>query len=128
MSPGIALGCISVGDLIDKLVDTGEPDARVWLSPFMLRPTELSSYRGYYEDVALGYEVDDEPVKVRDLLEDLLAILGAETHGYKGGRYRADRSTALWAANWGEAPGIGITGIKKLADGLYELTTEVVDP
>ncbi len=79
-----------------------------------LRPTRLHSYRGYYEDLALGfaaYDAQGAVDTIGELLRGLKESVGCEFTGWKGGEFMMDRNTALWVANAGETSGTAIVGI-----------------
>lgn len=80
----------------------------------VLPTSELRSYRGYYQDLALGYggPLDITPLKVEDLLEVLKKGIGGTFTGYKGGEYCMDKNTRLWASNWGEVSGREVIGVR----------------
>lgn len=82
-------------------------------------PTGLRSYRGFYEDAALGWERVDEPPTVATLLSMLRRDLGTTMQGWKGGDYRIDERTALWVANQGECESTAVVGV---ADHGYRVT------
>ena len=75
-------------------------------------PKEFNSYRGYYTDLALGYE---DPYGKHLILENFLqyvkSIEGQVFTGYKGGDYTMNRWTPLWAANYGDTTSIAIVGV-----------------
>jgi len=104
---------LTLGDLL-ALLACRDPDHRVWFDFCSFQPTRLGSYRGFYEQLALGHEEStmNGPL-VRGLLVQLRNAVGATFHGYKGGAYVMGPSTPLWVANPGDA---GSTAIVGLAD------------
>ena len=113
---------LNVGQLMDKLKQM-DPDEAVKFDFVHFGPTTLESYRGYYEDAALGYEecgrmrraAQYEYPKVKDLLEHFEQTLGRVFEGWKGGNGRCiTRETSLWVANPGETGGTIIVDIQKL--------------
>lgn len=73
------------------------------------------SYRGYYEDLALGVQTGyaaAESLKVAGLKRALQDAVGETFEGWKGGEYVCRRDTALWASYAGGASGYAIVGIK----------------
>lgn len=63
-------------------------------------PQDLYSYRGYYEDLAVGYaqvDWDDQP-KVSAFLASLEAAVGKSFYGWKGGNYTMDTDTPVWVS------------------------------
>lgn len=69
----------------------------------------LTSYRGYYEDLAL--EPDPVPKTVADVLAQARGALGQIYEGYKGGDFPMHRNTLMWVAGWGNCGDklIGVT-------------------
>lgn len=70
----------------------------------------LRSYRGYYEQLALGS--DDKARMVADVFADARAADGETFDGYKGGSYAMSRDTPVWAAEWGDTSDYGIAGAR----------------
>lgn len=93
----------------------------------MVPSGELNSYRGFYEDLAIGFErISPSFPDVEDMLSGLRRVtLGVEFEGYKGGRYKMDRETSLWVANIGESTGTIITGIADYDSSTVLLTSWV---
>lgn len=109
---------ITLGALIDALENIPE-DATVKYNFPGAFPTTLNSYRGYYNQLALGHGGFDynEPVTKELLLSRLEAAIGATFTGWKGGEFTMDRDTPVWCANPGDPSGYGITKVK--SDGYY---------
>lgn len=106
---------LTLGELIDLLSrrspafeDNKPQTVRFDFGDFV--PSKLLSYRGYYEQLALGFREYDD-VTVAELLLELQGAVGKTFEGYKGGRYRMGRGTAVWASNWGQATSCAIIGI-----------------
>jgi hypothetical protein len=78
----------------------------------------LRSYRGYYEQLALG--TSDEMRTVAAVLADARAADGETFSGYKGGEYEMGRGTPIWAAEWGDTSDYGIAGAR-MEDGVAVL-------
>lgn len=96
----------TLGMLIDVLAARA-PDQHVWFDFGQLVPTDVDSYRGYYDHLAIGFAEDMAPT-VGAFLPKLRDAVGAKFHGYKGGEYRMTRDTPLWAAKPGHG-GPGLT-------------------
>ncbi len=73
-------------------------------------PSEFWSYRGYYEDLAVG--VTTFPVTVGEWLEKLKDQVGVKHDGWKGGEYEVTMQTPLWVAAGNRDTGPAITGVK----------------
>ncbi len=100
---------------IDRLIaelKRCESAANVWFDFCQHHPTGFAdSYRGYYEDLALGWKRDYEPPTVAFLLGTLLDLIGKTITGYKGGEYVVSGRTALWVANRGETGSTAVVGV-----------------
>lgn len=105
LHPGLRLG-----DLIDALERVEEKDKHVEFDFGGFEPTGISSYRGYYSDLALQY--DGTALNTGQLLETLKKADGAVFTGYKGGDYQMNRSTPVWVANYGEAHGVAVIAVE----------------
>lgn len=104
---------ITLGKLI-RLLECEKPENHVCFDFGGMTPTDIDSYRGYYDQLAIGYQDKyDESMTVAKLLEILTKSVGGTFHGYKGGNYTMDVTTPVWAANYGECHS---TAIKGLAD------------
>lgn len=105
---------LNVGQFMEALrhADQDEP---VKYNFVHFHPTTLESYRGYYEDAALGYDSDGEPPTVKALLAHFEETLGKVFHGWKGGNGRPIRlDTSLWVANPGESGSTIVVGVQRL--------------
>lgn len=104
----------NVGQFMDKLARM-DPDEQVKYDFVHFRPTTLQSYRGFYEDAALGYSDDGDYPIVKDLLAHFEHTLGKVFEGWKGGNGRPiTRETSLWVANPGETGDTIIVDVQKL--------------
>ncbi len=133
------MSMMRLGNLIGSLKGYN-PDIEVRYDFVYEVPTTLGSYRGYYEQLALGYCNVDEASKGRApgdyptaglLLAELESALSPAIEeftvenaeapvkpktyrkftGYKGGNYVMTERTPVWVANYGEAAGTGIESI-----------------
>lgn len=106
---------LSLGEFIDLLEaypeDKRAEDACYFDFGF-LTPTGLDSYRGYYDQLAMGFaetETYPEPT-VATVLKWCQEAVGKEYTGYKGGEFTMSRSTPLWVANYGKSGSTAIVG------------------
>lgn len=116
---------MTLGELISTL-KRKDPDTHLTLDFVHFKPSgRVHSYRGYYEDLAIGYQ-DGGECKVSDLLKALEAVDGETLYGYKGGEYRMHSDTVVWVANHNESGG---TAIVDVVDDSWRiiLKTEMVD-
>lgn len=81
---------------------------------------KVSSYRGYYSDLAFCPAV--QPTTIGAVLTDLRAALGQTFEGYKGGDFLMDADTPLWISAYGSASGLAVTGLR-MENGSAILTT-----
>lgn len=88
-------------------------------------PGDFTSYRGYYEDLAITFKAasNGETPKVKDFLAACLEANGKVFEGYKGGRYRMRADTDVYVSNWGECSGTTITGVCDAGYGVTVLMT-----
>lgn len=114
-------GIIWLGDLYSQLAEMpAEAPVAVEYYRDTVWAGELSSYRGYYED--LSFDLGGRTL-VSDVLEQIDNYLGGESYeGYKGGEYYAHDATLVWVSEYGNASGIGVTGAE-LRDGTVFLAT-----
>lgn len=115
---------MTLGGLIDALRHL-EPDQIVFFDFAALVPTTIQSYRGYYEDLAIGF-ADGNHGTVGEFLTRLRDCVGITFEGYKGGNYPAKLDTVLWAANWGRTGGTAIVGVRT-HEHCAVIETEMVD-
>ena len=115
---------MTLGEMIATL-KRKDPDKQITFGFGYSRPTGVDSYRGYYEDLAIGYQSCAE-CTVEKLLKMLESVHGKTLTGYKGGDYLMDDDTVVWAANYGLSGGMAIVDI---VDMRYEIwiKTELVD-
>jgi hypothetical protein len=71
------------------------------------------SYRGYYDQLAMGYEEEKEYPKptVAEVLASFKSAVNKEFGGYKGGTYTMTEKTPVWIANYGLTSGTVIVGV-----------------
>jgi len=103
----------TLGQLIDALEAVGDKANACRFDFCHAVPGKLDSYRGYYEDLALGWEPQTnypEPT-VAHVLDTLKKQIGTTVHGYKGGDYVVSRDQTVYVANYGETGSTGIVGV-----------------
>ena len=74
-------------------------------------PSGVSSYRGYYEDLAIEFEEKYPFPTVAEILTMLKDCIGKTFTGYKGGEYTMDENSQVWVANYSNTSNTVITGI-----------------
>lgn len=116
---------LTLGMLIEKLARC-KPDSIVYFDFGNVRPiNDVDSYRGFYEQLALGYEdtYSISTVTVRQLLKTLEDSVLATFGGWKGGEYVMDDDTPMWAANRGDSTRTMIVGVHEYEYGIVYLLT-----
>lgn len=98
---------LTLGGLITKVerVMKGislEDNPRVVYDFGYMRPSDIASWRGSYQELALNY-ISDGEIRIREFLEMLKSAIGKHYYGYKGGSYLMDEDTPVWVSNWGES-------------------------
>lgn len=115
---------MSVGELIDAL-ERKPADMKLRLDFDYFRPVNIDSYRGYYEDVAIGYDREAPEMTVDEFRSHLKSKLGSQMTGYKGGEYIINEDTAVWASNYGDAASVAVVDVEQVG-GYVVLRTKFV--
>ena len=102
-------GNMTLGELIDELKKQPD-DNEVYLDFCYMAPDGVESYRGFYDHLALSYS-QLNPMKVKELREELEAAVGATFTGYKGGSFIMTRNTPMWIDNIGDASSTGVMSV-----------------
>ena len=121
---------LSLGKLIKKIrsiakeqeerLKEGLSEAVVIHSFCGLFPTEIDSWRGSYDELALNFtsfKNDKEPMTVSVFLKMLEETVGKTFIGYKGGEFKMDEGTPVWIDNYGESSHTQVVGV--LDDGYW---------
>jgi hypothetical protein len=116
---------ITLGELTDAL-SAVDPEMPVRFDRTNgARPGEFASWRGDYAQLTLC-NFDDVCETAGDLLRAALNADHGVFGGYKGGDFVMGRHTPVWADQWGECPGRGITDTT-IRKGTLVLITEFCD-
>lgn len=115
---------ITLGALI-KLLEAKDGNSLVSFDFGGFRVTGIDSYRGYYEQLAVGYS-EGVGLTVTELLTKLREAVGKTFTGYKGGEYRMGLETPMWAANYSECHSTAIVGLAETPNYAAVLRTECV--
>ena len=118
---------ISLGKFLDELKNAAEnarDDAHVVYDFGDIIPNGFDSYRGSYEELALGYidwrenrETAYNSVMLSDFVSETESCLEKTFLGYKGGHYRMTENTPLWCANYGHSGHTYVSGVQLVEDG-----------
>lgn len=118
----------TLGSFIEELEKIENKNAHISIAPYGLNPEGFMSYRGYYEDLALGYNTDsDAQVTVGDVLDWAKSALGEKFYGYKGGEFIMSKSTPLWIANYGKTSNVRISKIDAWNENYVDIYGEIVE-
>ena len=137
-----AFGPVTLGALIDALElvkydNDGKPRHVRFDFGGLLPNMRVNSYRGYYSELAVGFEsygersmrvrsdvqaVEDYP-NVIELLTALKCALDTEMTGYKGGQYKMHRNVGVFVAQYGDATQCGIVDLDTSDSWLVVLMT-----
>lgn len=113
---------MTLGAVNDALDSCGAERVRL-AAPMAITPIGVSSYRGYYDDLAIEYEEGGEGMPLPEFMALLRAADGAYFTGYKGGEYRMGRHSAVWVSNYGVSSGARVVGVETEDDTAYLLVT-----
>ena len=116
---------LTLGQIIDKLEKCGlthgddDEPKQVDYDFASAVPTTLDSWRGAYEELALGfklsgYDNDDEhfaETTAETLLSELKNAVGKQYEGWKGGIFTMTRETPVWVTNAGNSGNTGIIDV-----------------
>ena len=97
---------LEVGELIDSLMEVIPQGVKMkYLDKVVkydfnpnVKSLKLDSWRGVYSELTLDYDTGGKETTLGELLKDLeISIKGKVFHGYKGGQYRMNIDTPVWA-------------------------------
>lgn len=111
---------IELGALISLLEDRARTEP-LFFDFCRFAPTNLQSYRGYYEQLAVGFS-HEEGNTVRKFLDECRAAVGKVFTGYKGGDYVMRENTPIWVSNYSETSNTVVVGVED-GEGVTILTT-----
>lgn len=120
---------LSLGQLILEVEDSGIYNSKqepkdVYFDFGSAIPADMDSWRGSYDELALGYRLSGydnnrqhhfADVKADKFLEMLKSTVGKEFTGWKGGEFTMSKDTPVWVANSGNSGNTAVVGV--LNDG-----------
>jgi len=115
---------LTLGELLSELEKQNQ-DSYLHFDFCGLSPESFDSYRGKYEDIAIGWSYL-KPNKVKVFLEMLKNILDVELSGWKGGSYKMHKDVNVFVDNQGVATNTGVFSVKNV-DGKVILETAKID-
>lgn len=118
---------MTLGQLIEQLEKMNPESGVICSTDTSMVFTTFDSYRGYYEDLALGYvakdyyeeKKDGEIHTVKDFLEEAKSCLNKKFYGWKGGEFVMDADTPLWVANSGHTSNFIIGHIEESSNSCF---------
>lgn len=129
-------GPMTVGEILDRLKDIARTPADpcvgadrercVIIDWNNLSPGGFSSYRGYYDHLAICFD-GKSPPNLSAFTRDLEAQIGAVHTGWKGGEYTMFASTPVWVANPGCCAGWGVASVRDDDGYSVTLVTQMFD-
>lgn len=90
----------TLGEFILKLEAVEDKTNNIYFEFGGLNPTTFRSYRGYYDELALGFDQESSSMTVQELLDHSKSVIGQTFEGYKGGDFTMSKNTPIWAANY----------------------------
>ncbi len=110
-------GLMTLGELIDFLEAVEDKTKNVVTSGGTY-VSGFSSYRGYYEDLAItpsgGYSEESSILNVEQFLEKAKDAVNHYFTGWKGGEYQMSRDNGLWISHEGQCTGVGLERAEEL--------------
>lgn len=119
---------MTLGEMILKLepivakqkdrIKEGSEEATVRFDFEYLHPKFLDSWRGAYNELALGFEESGDEPTVTEFTQMLKAAIGKTFTGWKGGEFTMSEHTPVWVANPGNS---GSTAVIDIVDNDYTI-------
>lgn len=115
---------ISIGRLIKLIEDAGTKspttgkDKGVRFDFCYCFPTSIDSYRGYYDELAIGFKIagyegnSEVATSADEFLKLLKGAIGNTFTGWKGGDFMMTEDTPIWVDNPGNASSTAVMGIE----------------
>ena len=116
---------ITLGKFIELLEEVPAENTIMFDMLLDLVPTTMHSDRGSYDEIGIGYDLNDnimERPTVSKLLAHCKQSLGKTFTGYKGGDYPVTKERLMNMSNYGST-GRAITGIERYS-GMTTILTE----
>jgi hypothetical protein len=92
-----------------------------------LFPTDFDSYRGYYEQLALGVSNGAHQHTAGTLFKAAKQCMGKIFTGYKGGDFLMTATTPIWVDNVGDCTGTFLYGVYESSGTVFLLTAKDMD-
>lgn len=115
---------LTIGEAIQKLNSFSESDKLLFSNGHYFDGT-YDSYRGYYEDMYIGWDDEDKGFntvgKLKEVLNDALDV--GVMIGYKGGEFSIAEDTLLWFSTYGDT-GYTIVDIQEFNGQIFVVVKE----
>ena len=117
-------GNLTIESMLDKLSQHDNSDTITFSNGEFLDGS-FGSYRGYYEDLSIGYSDKDQGFNTVKDLKDILnkALDKGIMYGYKGGEFSIDEDTLVWLAGYSDL-GDMIVGVAEVNGDVMIITKE----
>ena len=108
---------LTLGELItrlENLIKKDGNDKSVCFDFEYLAPANFASWRGAYEELALGWKESSNDLSVQNLLTMCKNTVGRKFNGYKGGTYTMSKDTPIWIANQGRSGNTALIDVEDM--------------
>ena len=107
--------------IIENFSEDDLKDCNIFYNFSDLFPTSFDSWRGSYDELALGYDNFDnkKPHNVKEFLKIAKEAIGGTFYGYKGGEFTMDKDTPIWIDNYGNASDTVICDVLERYGNIY---------
>lgn len=122
---GNQLTLIKLINKLEEIKKNAEEDCVVVFSFGCFSPCGLRSWRGIYEELAIGV-AQHKPIMLINFIKELKEAIGKKFEGYRGGEYIMSELTPLWADNYGKVTNEAVIGVKPLRNKDAKLYSKVV--
>lgn len=117
---------LDLGEII-RMLERCPKEAAIGFDFGGTTPTKCHSYRGYYTDLAIGFDLDAYPGPlVSEVLADLKHAVGRAFTGWKGGEFIMREGSRVWVANPGKTSGTVVVDVMMEGDYRAIILTEWV--
>lgn len=115
---------LTIGKMLEKLNSFHDDEQFIFSNGTFFDGT-YDSYRGYYEDLYIGYSNEDKGFNTIGKLKQTLhkALDHREMYGYKGGTFAINNDTLIWLAQYGYT-GNMIVDVQKVGEHISVIVKE----
>lgn len=111
---------LTIGEIISKVkaISDKEGELHVQYDFADLYPTDIDSWRGSYDELALNHSSGGDKLTGSEFVRMLGLCIGKTFTGYKGGEYVMSEDTPVWVANYGD---VGSTAVVDVVETHYSI-------